>query len=114
MASMVSASGESYSLTQHPTLLTYPVSVPEVALAAEVSIYPNPTHGHLSVQYNSSLNELLSLSISNTIGQTLRKFDAKNSNNGLFSADLSGFSAGIYFVTCNFATGTVTRKITVE
>ena len=107
------AIGESYSLTQNPTLL---IACPNgVASTIEtrsgLSVYPNPTTGEINISVDQSVEQLNDIVILNMLGQQVKMV---NGGKEYYSIDLSGMSKGIYFVKCNFASGSVTRKILLQ
>jgi hypothetical protein len=113
-SNVISTTGESYPLTQNPTLLAWPTEVSQVEVNNGFNIYPNPTDGTLNISFNGQTDVLSRVTIVNSIGQQVQKIDCDNVKNGIFSTDLSGMGKGIYFVTCNFASGSITRKILLQ
>jgi hypothetical protein len=101
--------GESYSLTQNPSLLDYPVNTSVVS----VSVYPNPSAGTVNISFDS-VYVLKRVILTNIIGQEVRKYEITTSGTDYYSFDLSSLSKGIYFIRCNFATGSITRKILIQ
>jgi len=108
MHQQIEVGGESYSLTQNPDLLG--VSNPGV-IEPEVQISPNPAMNHLQVRLGSN-QRLLRIEIVNLMGQTI----SQQPSNGSITYDFElGFAPrGIYFVKCQFAEGTLTRKIVLQ
>jgi len=108
--------GETYSLTQNPVLLTYPAiaAVSQVDLNSSLTISPNPTTGIVNLSYNSSANELITIGVINMLGQEVKNINTTGMLQDYYSIDLSGMSKGIYFVRCNFTSGSVTRKILLQ
>jgi len=101
--------GENYGLTQHPELLA--CTGPSMA-NVQVSIYPNPSTGIVNISVTPSSTVISQIVVINILGQQV--FNINNLNNNYYFIDLSGMSAGIYFVKCNFVSGTVTRKILIQ
>ena len=112
MAANILPTGESYTLTQNPNLLLYPVSVAGVDVDNNLGIYPNPTTGQVNISLSGTAKTLNEITVYNMMGQQVAKADGKGQN--FYSIDLSGMSKGIYFVKCNFASGSVTRKIMLQ
>lgn len=113
-SNVLPATSESYSLTQNPSLLNPPTGISSIEHEAELNIWPNPTSGVLSISYNTT-TKLESVIISNTLGQVVSQSNDENQlGNGNYSVNLSSLSSGIYVVTCNFASGSVTRKIVLQ
>jgi len=116
MAFQVSDSGESYSLTQHPELLLWSsrTVVKELPASNSLSVFPNPTSGIVYITFDNSADVLKEIVILNTVGQQLKAFRVDGQSTGHQIADLTGISKGIYFVRCNFACGSITRKILLQ
>ena len=108
--------GENYNLTQNPSLLvactSTGVAPSPTELKSSLSIYPNPTNGEINVTINSAVETLNEIVVINLVGQQV--MTVKGQNKDYYSIDLSGMSKGIYFVKCNFASGSVTRKILLQ
>ncbi len=107
--------GESYSLTQNPSLLvacTNGVAPSPTELRSSLGIYPNPTTGEVNISVNSVAETLNDIVVLNLLGQQVAIVNGQNKD--YYSIDLSGLSKGIYFVKCNFASGSVTRKILLQ
>ncbi len=113
MASKVIPSNSpNYTLTQNPTLLIYPVAVSEInAGDIGLDIFPNPTNGQVNVTFGNTVT-LNNIEVVNMMGQQVATVAGTGINN--YSIDLSAMSKGIYLVKCNFASGSVTRKIVLQ
>ena len=112
MAAQVAVGGENYSLTQNPNLLLCPTSVAATEVNSDLNIYPNPTTGQLTISFNSSVETLKDIVVINLVGQQVMTVNGQGKD--YYSLDLSGMSKGLYFVKCNFASGSVTRKILLQ
>ena len=110
MAAQVAPGGESHSLTQNPAIL----AVRENTILDDLGIFPNPTTGVINVTFNSAKNELSDIYVMDVTGREAGHIDATNQQKDFYSIDLSGMSKGIYFVRCNFASGSITRKIVLQ
>ncbi len=113
-AQILSTTGENFTLSQHPNLLLWPAEVTDVEKNSRLNIFPNPSNGIIMVTFNNEAEQLTKATIVNTVGQEIEKIDGAIVKNGEFSVDLSGLSKGIYFVTCNFTSGSITRKILLQ
>ncbi len=113
MASMVSPGGESYSLTQHPELLQYPANtgIAGVNVGLDFSISPNPSTGLICVTSSQKMQKLVLYS---AIGQEISLPPGTGQGENYYSIDLSGLDKGIYFLRCNFATGSITSKVLLQ
>jgi hypothetical protein len=106
--------GENFSLTQNPSLLVCKTSVPEISteINSSLSIYPNPTTGQVNISLNSAVETLNQVIVINLLGQEVMVLNGQGKD--YYSLDLSGMSKGMYFIKCNFASGSVTRKILLQ
>ena len=105
--------GESYGLTQNPSLL---VACPNgvastIETRSSLSVYPNPTTGEINISVDQTTEKLIDIVVLNMVGQQVK---VVNGGKEYYSIDLSGMSKGIYFVKCNFASGSVIRKILLQ
>lgn len=117
MASMVLVPlGENYALTQHPELLNWsPITgVNNVPENYSLSISPNPTSGIVYITFNENTDELQKITVTDIFGKTIYNNHISGSGKSIYSIDLSGYSKGIYLVRCNFASGSITRKISLQ
>lgn len=103
--------GENYGLTQNPGLATAVAPSPTITNSS-LSIYPNPTTGNIYVSLNSATSTLHNIVVVNLLGQQVATVTGQGKD--YYIIDLSGMTKGIYFVTCNFASGSVTRKILLQ
>ena len=74
---------------------------------SQINIYPNPSSGDVKV---SSANAI-ELNLTNELGQLVKLLSLNESNN--FEINLSGLSAGIYFVTGANEESKVNQKIII-
>jgi len=73
-----------------------------------VSLYPNPANDVVNVV---STNDIKTIEVLNYIGQTV--YSNKNVNLKTLKLNVTGFTAGVYFVKVTTASGIKTTKITV-
>ena len=78
----------------------------------KLNVYPNPTSGIFNLYIGSQIEEQFTYKVTNSLGQLIlsEKMDANNTQN----IDLSGNSAGVYFVTIQGANGIKTEKIILQ
>ena len=112
MISQITGSGENTTLTGNPPLLNYPSSVSRLEIDNNVSIFPNPSGGVVNVTIAGKNDALENITVVDLLGRQVAF--VKGDNKDYYSIDLSGLSKGIYFVKCNFASGSVTRKILLQ
>ena len=78
-----------------------------ISNSAEVSVYPNPTSGNVTVQANG----MSEISIYNTLGQ--RVYNAPASSN-IETLDMSQYQAGVYVVRVATEEGVAVQRVTVK
>jgi hypothetical protein len=77
----------------------------------EITIYPNPTYGKITLRAGNKSLKGCNVEVMNSIGQLVSKVLLKT-NPGIL--DLSGNTAGIYYIKVTQDMGTHTRKIVVR
>lgn len=84
-----------------------------VALDGEVSLYPNPSNGILNIQFvtTDELKSNLSVTITNSLGQTVLSEEVTKQNSAL---NIEHLSDGLYYVTVKTKNKTFTQKIVVQ
>lgn len=65
--------------------------------AIDFSIFPNPTSDNITIQSKNQIFENASITLTNTIGQTV--FKKENLNSDTINLDISSQTNGIYFLT---------------
>ena len=76
------------------------------------NIYPNPTNGVFNLFIGSQIEEQFTYKVTNSLGQII--VSEKMESNKTQSIDLSGKSAGVYFVTIQGENGIKTEKIILQ
>lgn len=76
------------------------------------SIFPNPTNGVFNLLIGSQIEEQFNYKVTNSLGQLI--VSEKIESNKAQSIDLSGKSAGVYFVTIQGTNGIKTEKIILQ
>jgi hypothetical protein len=115
MFSQIAPGGENNSLVQNDNLLLWSptTSVNNITFETAINIFPNPTNGAVEIAYDNTNGQLNSVNVTNVMGQDVDRIDATDKRDRI-SLNLKGNATGIYFVTCNFASGSVTRKILLQ
>lgn len=113
MKAQIASGGPSIGLTQHPELFAYPSGVNDLQVNSEFTVAPNPSNGKITLSFNSTPKDLNSISVTNMVGQKVYTANGDNQNMN-YQIDLTGVNSGIYFIHCNFAEGTVTRKVVIQ
>jgi hypothetical protein len=80
----------------------------------EMNVYPNPTNGELFVDINLLDVQDFTISIINTLGQTVKEVKQIQSNGGKIKIDLSDKNTGIYFVTIKSKYGSKIKRIILQ
>lgn len=83
----------------------------QVAVASELSIYPNPVADVLTIANPNNVN-LKSVSITDLNGRTIKSIALESDTDA--TVDVSDLSAGVYLVTVADDNGKVTKKIVKE
>ncbi len=74
-------------------------STVEAAISHEVSAFPNPTTGLLTIEFSSKqLSKKVSVAIHNVTGVLVKQTNAINLTDNAFQLDLNDLSAGTYFI----------------
>jgi len=76
----------------------------------ELTIYPNPTTGTVSINFGDELVDRLT--ILNTVGKEVYSSNTKNLHS--LKLDLSDLPAGVYFVELSSGEGTLTKRLIVR
>ena len=63
----------------------------------ELFIYPNPSRGKFTINYNFEKDEVVNLTIFNLLGEIVGMYDLK-SEDKLYSLDLSHLASGVYTI----------------
>jgi hypothetical protein len=87
-----------------------PISLPaEFALSA----YPNPFNPTTTLSFTLPQRGSVAVTIHNTLGREVQRFDLGNMNSGQHKLELNGaaWSAGIYFVTLDTPARSATAKL---
>ncbi len=86
-----------------------PTSVDEISAAGEISIYPNPTTGILTIK--APKDDFTSLSIANSIGQLLITEHITNTQTTI---NVNNLAPGLYYLTLKGESGVEVRKFVKE
>ena len=92
-------------------------SVNESENESLISIFPNPTNGKFTVQIAEGIGKITDLDIRNMLGEKVYQSFALSHlplGNAPVAIDLSGKSAGIYFLTLKSESGITAKKIIIQ
>jgi len=109
--------GENYNLSQNPNLLVPPCTPEGMApspteINSDLNIYPNPTTGEIHIFINSKTETLNEIIVLDLLGQQIIK--VAGNGNDYYTLNISGMSKGMYFIQCNFISGSITRKVLLQ
>lgn len=79
-----------------------------------VSIFPNPTNGELFINIDVINPQDITLSIINTLGQTIKEIRQTQCSGGIIKIDLSDQSTGVYFVSLKSKAGSFSKRIFLQ
>lgn len=79
-----------------------------------MEVYPNPTNGELYVDITTVDIQDFTISVVNTLGQTVKEVKQVQSNGGKVKIDLSDKNTGIYFVTVKSKTASKVKRIVLQ
>ena len=79
-----------------------------------VTIYPNPSNGEIFVNVDVLSPQDIIISVVNTLGQTIKEIRQNQSNGGTIRIDLSDKTAGVYFVTLKYKTGSYSKRLILQ
>ncbi len=89
--------GNSHSWTHTQTLIPGTGIEEENNLLNNVSIFPNPTNGLVTIKNNDITEGIKKIILTNTMGQEIKEIDTKaSSNSSEMSIDISDLAKGIY------------------
>lgn len=87
------------------------VGIEELMADNKLSVYPNPANGVINIDL-SGKPDFSAFTITNSLGQTVYTTNLQAlRGNELLTVDLNGKQPGIYFVTLQSATQTITKKL---
>ncbi len=88
--------------------------IDESTSTVEMTIFPNPTNGEINVTVDLLITQDFTISVINTLGQTVKEVKQTQSNGGTVKIDLSSNSAGVYFVLLKSKTLSKTKRIILQ
>jgi len=88
-----------------------PVGMEEVTFATEVSVYPNPSTGFVTLTGNLHSRTNLVIRVSNMLGETVYSKELKNAAGLKESIDLSGIVPGVYTISITADQEMINKKL---
>lgn len=83
----------------------------ETAVESSVTVFPNPSYGNFTLNWNDFTKEAVQLTIYNQIGAVVLSSTFTNKNSASFNLPLA---AGMYFVELHSQEKTITRKVSIQ
>lgn len=82
----------------------------------KLSIYPNPSNGHVTISYVLAVGSTIMLEIKDVSGKTLYSSDTSDLSAGSYEhqLDLSSFASGIYFAIIRVNSDMVINKLIIQ
>jgi len=92
------------------------LSTPENTLENTISVYPNPTANSSTINYFSTGNDIVTISLFNVVGEKIIDVYTGDVNigNNQFDVDMENLPKGIYIVKISDSTGIHTVKLIKE
>lgn len=89
-------------------------SIHENWTKAKLDLFPNPSNGLVSLQYNSDFQEKITISVINSLGSQVYLESTINNNSFNRTIDLSNLEKGIYFVKVSSNSNTTIKKLVLQ
>ena len=80
----------------------------------EISIFPNPAGNSFIVSFELETPKILNITLTDLSGKELQEFSLANIRYVNEEIDVSGLSAGVYFLRISFSNKSISSKIVVE
>ena len=94
---------------------TNTIGVEEIENNFNLTVFPNPTNGLLTVNFYSGKNENVNLAIFDILGKELfSEKDIYNSGSFTKQLDISQYKSGVYFVKLQNKNSRIVKKIVIE
>lgn len=83
---------------------------------SNLSVYPNPASSAANINIELSQNEMLNISVMNSLGQTVYSVKAQEMKAGSNNVTLStaDWASGVYFINVSSTKGSVSKKLLVS
>ncbi|MFN6943564.1 MAG: T9SS type A sorting domain-containing protein [Cytophagaceae bacterium] len=87
------------------------VSIEQEISVADFNVYPNPVSNELTIQFNKSNRDLISIEIVTVSGETLKQYKIPKNTKSSTTLDVSSLSPGTYLLKIVGNDGVVFKKI---
>jgi hypothetical protein len=93
-----------------------PAGIQNLTNGVSFNIYPNPTNGNSTIEFNLEKDQNIAIEVYNTLGENAYTQNVGNMTSGkhLINIPGSGFTPGIYFVRIISDNGTSTQKLIIQ
>jgi len=85
----------------------------EPSVITGVTLYPNPAHDHVFLNFGKAGIYIANLVLLNETGTIIKEFSLNRKTSEIFNIPLSGLSPGIYYLVINSGEGRIVKKIAV-
>ena len=102
MRSELAPGGDVHTLSQNPELGFWPANISKVENNNTVTLAPNPSTGIFNIAFIKKFDNLEGISVTNSLGQTIRNIPITNQNNTSYHIDISTQPKGVYMVQLHF------------
>lgn len=87
-----------------------PTNINQFFVFSGTEISPNPAYEVLNIRFKNQLDQDVSFTVINSIGQTIRAGKIKSGTSEITNIDLNGLTNGLYTLNLNSASGTINYK----
>lgn len=94
-----------------PVLCPATVGIEDSKDIDDLSIYPNPSNGTISIMVGLNTDSDVKINIYNTLGQVIKSADMQSGNGGKVDFDLSKSNNGVYFIEVKTKSSVVTKRL---
>ena len=95
------------------TLTHLSTSLDDLAGELNINVYPNPTRGRVTLDIAGN-QDPFTWTLTNYQGQVLQRENVTHAGQRLFSINLDGYSAGIYYIRMDFQNTVIIEKIVLQ
>lgn len=91
-----------------------PNGMDELDGANKFSVFPNPSNGLFSVNYNSAVTKLLQVEVVDVLGNKVFSQNVNEVNRNLFQIDLSNQAKGVYLIRLKTEKSYVSKRVVLS
>lgn len=97
-----------------PVLCSVTTDIEKSGDIDDISIYPNPSNGIISIMIGLNKDSDVKINVFNTLGQNVKSADMKSGNGGKIDFDLSGNNNGVYFIEVKTKSSVITKRVILD